>query len=241
MTGTTGPTENSHHDDDYVRELFDKMGPTYGLMNVITSFGFSEWWRHACVKLAGIKDEETVCDMMAGSGECWRYLRNRGSKILSVDFSSFMIEKQHERSHKFNEAIEIKCESALATSIESNSVDAVVCAFGLKTLSDDAMHQFAREISRILKPGGKFSLIEISVPQSPFLKVPYEWYLQKIIPLFGKIFLHDFECYRMLGIYTSEFGSCARVSDHFTTAGLDTTVANHFFGCATSLSGHKLP
>ena len=81
-----------HHDDVFVRELFDKMGPTYGITNVVTSFGFSEWWRYACVNQVSIEAGETVCDMMAGSGECWRYLPKQ-SVVLSIDFSSFMVEK----------------------------------------------------------------------------------------------------------------------------------------------------
>ncbi len=238
MMSESGNMAQPHHDDVFVRELFDKMGPTYGITNVVTSFGFSEWWRYACVNQVSIEAGETVCDMMAGSGECWRYLPKQ-SVVLSIDFSSFMVEKQHERNEKRGQPVDVRCESALATSIESQSVDVVVSAFGLKTLSRDATRDFAQEISRILKPGGKFSLIEISVPQSSFLKVPYEWYLRKVIPLFGKFCLSDIECYRMLGIYTREFESCARVLPYFCEAGLDVTFSNHFFGCATSLSGTK--
>ena len=50
------------HDDQFVRDLFDKMGPTYDRINVISSFGFSEWWRRQCVNNANIATGEHVCD-----------------------------------------------------------------------------------------------------------------------------------------------------------------------------------
>ena len=64
-----------YHDDAYLQALFDRMGPTYGLINVLSSFGFSELWRRACVANAGVRSGDRVCDMMSGSGECWRFPR----------------------------------------------------------------------------------------------------------------------------------------------------------------------
>lgn len=232
-------TPNDHHDDQFVRDLFDKMGPTYDRINVISSFGFSEWWRRQCVQNGDIVKGSHVCDMMAGSGECWPYLLKKEARITSVDFSDFMVERQTDRNHQHNNEIDIKCENAVDTSIPDQSIDTVVSAFGLKTLSTEALQGFAKELHRILKPGGTFSLIEISVPTQWWIKTPYLFYLRFIIPLIGKFCLGDIECYRMLGTYTREFQSCARVIHIFQQAGLEVQLKNHFFGCATSLMGSR--
>lgn len=229
----------AHHEDAYVQALFDQMGPTYAVMNVVSSFAFSEWWRRSCVRGAKIEEGALVCDMMAGSGECWSYLRRRGAHIVSIDFSSYMSNRQRDRRDQSELEVDVRCENATSTSLKAESMDAVISAFGLKTLSDAALGDFARELSRILKPGGCFSLLEISVPSSRWLQAPYGWYIGKVVPWLGKLFLGDIECYRMLGIYTREFGSCDRVLHHFEEAGLSVVVKSHFFGCATSLVGSK--
>ena len=95
------------------------------------------------------------------------------------------------------------------------------------------------EIHRILKPGGRFSLLEISTAEGWFLAPLYRWYLRSIIPLLGKLCLGDIECYRMLGVYTDEFVSSERVAAIFVEAGLDVRIHRHFYGCATSLVGTK--
>ena len=227
------------HDDDFVKELFDRMGPTYSATNLITSFGFSEFWRKSCVVGAGIGSGTLVCDMMAGSGECWRHIRSDVSKIVSIDFSTFMSERQKKKRQMDAREIDVVCENAISTSLADSSVDHVVSAFGLKTLSDHAFESFAFELMRILKPGGSFSLLEISIPRNGLLRVPYTWYISSVIPLVGKLLLGDIDCYRMLGAYTREFHSCERLVPVFREVGLTVSMQEHFFGCATSLVGTK--
>ncbi|HSI65676.1 MAG TPA: class I SAM-dependent methyltransferase [Candidatus Saccharimonadia bacterium] len=232
--------DSTQYDDDYVKALFDRMGRTYDLTNVISSFGFSEFWRWQCVAQASIKPGQHVCDMMAGTGECWRYILRRGATALtSVDFSHYMAERQRERHRRTAAPATVLEENAIATALAEGSVDHVVSAFGLKTLNHESLVGFACEIRRILKPGGTFSLIEISYPKRWILSWFYRWYLNRGIPFIGKFCLGDIDCYRMLGEYTRAFGSCASAVDVFREAGLEVEMKEHFFGCATSLVGCK--
>jgi demethylmenaquinone methyltransferase/2-methoxy-6-polyprenyl-1,4-benzoquinol methylase len=234
--------DSTQYEDDYVKALFDRMGRTYDLTNVISSFGFSELWRWQCVAQAPIRFGQHVCDMMAGTGECWRYILRRGAaSVTSVDFSHYMSDRQRKRREKAGAAAPVTVleENATATSMPAGSMDHVVSAFGLKTLNHDSLVGFAREIRRILKPGGTFSLLEISYPQRWVLGWIYRMYLSKGIPFIGKFCLGDIDCYRMLGEYTRAFGSCASVIGVFREAGLEVEMKEHFFGCATSLVGCK--
>lgn len=228
-----------NYDDSYVQTLFDRMGPTYDVVNFVSSFGFSEFWRKTCVLNAHISSGEQVCDMMSGSGECWRYIVKRGAFVVSVDFSHVMLERQIKRKRRVGASVSMRCENALQTSIEDNSIDCVISAFGLKTLSQEALVRFAKEIKRILKPGGRFSLLEISTAEGWWLSPVYKRYVNSIIPLIGRICLGDIECYRMLGKYTQAFVSCDRITAIFFEAGLNVSVHRHFYGCATSLVGSK--
>lgn len=228
------------YDDHYVAALFDRMGPTYDFVNRVSSLGFCELWRYQCVQLAEIRPGAVVCDMMAGSGECWPYLRRRGvARIVSIDFSPFMAARQRRRAASARLSVEVRLENATKTQLPDASIDNLVGAFALKTLDPIALRDFAREIRRILKPGGSFSLLEISSARDWRLGWLYRWYVSKLIPQIGRLLLGDIECYRMLGVYTQAFGSCERVAPLFSAAGLSVSVRPHFFGCASTLVGKR--
>jgi demethylmenaquinone methyltransferase/2-methoxy-6-polyprenyl-1,4-benzoquinol methylase len=199
----TKRTPQADFSDEYVASLFDRMGPTYDLVNRVSSFGFCELWRYQCVRHLPIREGSVVCDMMSGSGECWPYLLARKpARLESIDFSGVMIGRQKQRFAMRPGSVVIRHENATKTSLPDASVDYLIAAFGLKTLSPTALDQFAREIHRLLKPGGAFSLLEISDPSGWLLAPVYRWYVSRLIPLIGKVLLGDIECYRMLGVYT---------------------------------------
>jgi demethylmenaquinone methyltransferase/2-methoxy-6-polyprenyl-1,4-benzoquinol methylase len=83
--------------DEYVQSLFDRMGPTYGVVNMLSSFGFSSLWRRECVRNAEIRGGDCVCDVMAGSGECWPHVPRSAASLLSIDFSVEMVARQRRR------------------------------------------------------------------------------------------------------------------------------------------------
>ena len=99
----------------------------------------------------------------------------------------------------------------------------------------------AREIERILKQSGTFSLVEISVPNSKMLRIPYMAYLRFCIPLVGKIFLGNPDNYRLLWAYTERFENFSFMKKCLEEAGLTVDSTQLFFGCATALYGTKRP
>jgi demethylmenaquinone methyltransferase/2-methoxy-6-polyprenyl-1,4-benzoquinol methylase len=128
---------------------------------------------------------------------------------------------------------------ALACPLPDRSCDAVVSSFGLKTFSPEQQRQLAAETCRLLRPGGVFAFLEISVPRSLVLRPPYLFYLSRVIPALGRMLLGNPECYRMLGVYTRAFGDASGFARACADVGLDATLRRHFFGCATSVSGRK--
>jgi demethylmenaquinone methyltransferase / 2-methoxy-6-polyprenyl-1,4-benzoquinol methylase len=228
------------YDDASLQSLFDRMGKTYDFMNVVTSFGFSELWRWICVRNAGVKRGDRICDLMAGSGECWRYVLRAGGTVTAVDFSKVMVGRQRARLLRHPEGcVEVREENALKTSLADGSMDGVIVSFGLKTLRTEDAERLAVEIHRLLKPGGRFSLIEISAARGWWLGSAYRWYLRAVVPLLGRLCMGDIDCYRMLSSYATAFGSCEPLVSVFARSGLKVELRSHFFGCATSLVGRK--
>ena len=119
------------------------------------------------------------------------------------------------------------------------SADAVISSFGLKTLDRDQQMELARRVASLLRPGGTFSFLEISVPTWRPLKWVYMFYLEHVIPWIGRIFLGNPANYRMLGIYTRGFGNCRYFSECLQQQGMQVEKANYFWGCATGVHGTK--
>ena len=97
----------------------------------------------------------------------------------------------------------------------------------------------AKQIARILKPGGSFALIEASDPKGWALRPLYRFYLDTVLPTVERYFLRGANDFSMIGTYTRNFGDCAGMADALKAAGLEVTLRSHFFGCATSVAGTK--
>lgn len=231
------------YDPAWVRRLFDDMAATYGVTNYVSSFGFTERWRRACVARAGVRPGMTVYDWMSGMGECWGFLgRALGGegRLVGLDLSPVMCAQAAARYPSTDRlAVEVVCADVLANDLPDASADVVVSAFGLKTFSPAQQARLAREVARVLRPGGRFSFLEISVPPARMLRVPYLAYLHRAIPPLGRLFLGNPEAYRMLGRYTEAFGSSAAFAGFLRRAGLRGTLRPYFFGCATGVDGYR--
>lgn len=232
------------YEPKFVEKLFDKMSSSYSKMNYITSFGFSERWRRQCVEEIEIKKGKTVVDLMTGMGECWKHIlktSDKSSKLIGLDFSTEMINRAEKNKVKFSDStIEILKENVFKNSITNETADFVVSGFGLKTFNDEQLEKLANEINRILKPNGKFSLIDVSIPKSKILKPFYMFYLKSIIPLLGKLFLGSPETYKMLGVYTEEFGNSRNAFRIFSKPEFEVEYVEYFYGCASGIKGRKI-
>lgn len=231
----------ARYDSESIRTLFDDMASTYGYVNLIASFGFSARWRHQVVDGLPLASADCVVDLMSGMGELWRSLAAElpaSARVVGVDFSSEMVRRAR-REWPF--AVEIAVADALAWNTESVRADIVVSSFGLKTFDRDQQRRLARTVAQLLRPGGAYSFVEISVPSFGPLRAVYMFYLKWAIPLIGRVLLGDPECYRMLGVYTQAFENTTHFASCLREAGLEVMPVSYFFGCATGVRGMKPP
>lgn len=237
------PADTSDQDiyhPSFVMRLFDEMSHTYGIVNYISSFGFAERWRRQCARKLLLPAGAVVLDLMSGMGEMWPSLFKVAGgklKLTAVELSHEMCKRARPNCQRY--AADLLQTNALALPIADGSVDAVVSAFGLKTFSAAQKQQLAKEIFRVLKPGGQFSLVEISTPEPRWLKLPYMLYIKRVIPLVGRLFMGNPDNYRMLGVYTERFGNAATTCRYMQEAGLDARFERYFFGCASGVTGIK--
>lgn len=231
------------YEPDFVKKLFNQMSGSYERMNFITSFGFSILWRKQFLKkLTSTSDKIEVIDLLSGLGENWKTLDKMFPKatLRGLDFSDEMVSKSKLKNAKyFHNKLIIEQQDLLQYQLPTNYFDRVSCAFGLKTFNTEQLTVFGETLARILKQDGEFSFIEISVPSNRFLKFFFGFYLGKIIPILGKLFLGNSSDYKMLWTYTTQFKNCYEVKSIFKKQELEVKYHSYFFGCATGISGKK--
>lgn len=235
-------TDNIYN-PDFVKGLFNRMSGSYERVNYITSFGFSIRWRRQFINRIPATDEKIeVIDLLTGMGENWESVRRifPNANISSLDFSEEMIKRAELKNKKhFNNRILVLQQDILQNKLPSNYYDIVICAFGLKTFDHEQLKTLALETNRILKPGGKFSFVEVSKPDNFILKFFYGFYLGSIIPILGRLFQGDPTAYEMLWQYTEKFVNAKSVTEIFRNVGLTANYNSYFFGCASGFSGYK--
>jgi demethylmenaquinone methyltransferase/2-methoxy-6-polyprenyl-1,4-benzoquinol methylase len=237
------PSNPDIYHPEYVAGLFDRMSRTYGVANYLTSFGFTERWRRQCV--AGIDwsgELKFGYDLMSGMGEIWESVVARaapGTIIRGVDLSPEMnagAARQVERYSNWDLAV--MQADALHSDIADASADFIVSSFGLKTFSDNQLVRLARETARILRPGGQFSFVEIARPPG-LLRLPFMFYLKRMVPVLGRWVMKDAEAYRMLGEYTDRHGDAGNFAAALRAAGMEAEHRRLFFGCACLVRGEN--
>jgi ubiquinone/menaquinone biosynthesis methyltransferase len=226
-----------------VKELFNRMSGSYERMNYITSFGFSLRWRKQFVQILPATNEKIrVIDLMTGMGETWHPVKAHYPmcEFSALDFSEGMLKSARQKNKKeFDDGIHILQKDILASDLPSDHYDIVLSAFGMKTFNAEQLSVLANEIKRILKPGGKFSLIEVSAPRNPVMRTLYKLHLKYIVPACGWLFLGNPSEYKMLWKYTEKFKNSKDAEVIFRNAGLIVEPVTYFFGCATGIRGAR--
>ncbi len=232
------------YNEQFVEGLFNSMSKTYGRVNYLSSFGFTERWRRQCVQ--AIKWDEVIqngFDLMSGKGETWNLINKACTQdhtLTGVDISLEMIKSANQKLHWYPRLkIGTKQANVLQNDLESESADYIISSFGLKTFSPTQLEQLAKEVSRILKPHGQFSFIEVAEPKLLLLKIPFMFYLKYLIPIIGKLFMGNSMDYKMLGIYCQKFKDCSIFKAFLEREGLEVQQKRYFFGCASGVVGRK--
>jgi ubiquinone/menaquinone biosynthesis C-methylase UbiE len=215
------------------------MAATYGPVNLVSSFGFTARWRQQVIEGLPLESAHHVVDLMSGMGELWRSLArhlNHSAIVTGIDISPEMT-RRSSRAWPF--LVRVDVTDVLTWAFEPGCADVVVSSFGLKTFDLDQQERLAQCVARLLRPGGTFSFVEISVPSARSLRFVYMLYLKYVISFIGRVFLGSPQTYSTLGAYTAAFGNCDHFARCLRDAGLDATPMRYFFGCATGVRGIK--
>ncbi len=171
-----------------VRQMFDTIAPRYDLVNRVMTFGMDVGWRRRAVDALGLVPGSVVLDVACGTGDLCHVLTGRGFRAVGLDMSHGMLVAAR---HQF---FSVQGD-ALRLPIADASVDGVTCGFALRNL--ESLPPFFAELARVVRPGGRISLLEVAEPPNPVLRFGHGVYFGKVVPLVGGL-LSDGAAYRYL-------------------------------------------
>ena len=162
-----------------VRGMFDRIAPVYDVMNRVMTAGLDRRWRRLAVREA-VWPGDRVLDSCCGTGDLAVEAERRGGRVVGLDFSERMLE----RARKKSGTIEWVQGDALALPFGDGEFDVVTCGFGVRNLAD--LEGGLREAARVLRPGGKIAVLEITRPRG-LLRPFFRLWFDVLVPLAGKV------------------------------------------------------
>jgi demethylmenaquinone methyltransferase / 2-methoxy-6-polyprenyl-1,4-benzoquinol methylase len=159
--------------------MFDRIAPVYDVMNRVMTAGLDRRWRRLAAAEV-VWPGDRVLDACCGTGDLAVECERRGGRVVGLDFSERMLE----RARKKSGAIEWVQGDALALPFEDGSFDAATVGFGVRNLAD--LEGGLRELARVLRPGGKLAVLEITRPRG-LLKPFFRLWFDVLVPLAGRV------------------------------------------------------
>ncbi len=212
----TRPSEDKHP----VASLFNSIARWYDFLNHFLSIGQDVYWRRRQVRALRVPNKGRVLDLAAGTLDVALAILRRYAEVqvIAMDISPSMLARGRDKlpAHHQDDLIAVLGDGRQIP-LPSNSVDRVTISFGIRNITPRA-HAYA-EILRVLKPSGQLSILEFGTGQQRIWGGIYNVYLDKILPLVGRLISRDSEAYRYLADTIKAFPDAPALVRELTQAG----------------------
>jgi demethylmenaquinone methyltransferase/2-methoxy-6-polyprenyl-1,4-benzoquinol methylase len=190
-----------------VRSMFDRIAPRYDLLNRLLSAGTDVRWRRRAVDFLELAPPLRVLDLCTGTADLLiealrRDPRNGG---LGVDLSHGMLVRGAAKLRRGGLASRARLAGGDGERlpVADARFDAALVAFGIRNVGDPLAA--LREVHRALRPGGRFVVLEFSMPRGP-LGAAYRLYFRQVLPRLGGL-ISDGSAYSYLPASVARFPS----------------------------------
>jgi len=162
-----------------VRRLFDRIAPVYDVMNRVMTAGLDRAWRRLTVA-AVVQPGDRVLDACCGTGDLAIAAEQDGGHVTGLDFSERMLERARAKSA----SVTWVQGDLLALQFDDDAFDVATVGFGVRNVAN--LEEALRELRRVLRPGGRLAILEITRPRG-VLKPFFSLWFDRIVPLLGRI------------------------------------------------------
>lgn len=185
-----------------IRTMFDNIAESYDSLNHIMSLNVDKIWRARAIrKVISTTRPQKIMDLACGTGDFSIAIAKRmaeRSHVTGVDLSEGMLAvmKTKVKEAYLQNRISIEQGEGELLRFADNSFDVVTIAFGIRNFED--REQGLREVLRVLKPGGKICILELSEPANPIIRSIYRIYFTKVMPFIGGLISGNKAAYKYL-------------------------------------------
>ncbi len=209
-------TEQGTLPEPQVRAMFDRIAGVYDVMNSVMTAGMHHRWRERAADLARVGPGDSALDVASGTGDLAIELKRRvgaGGRVVGSDFSEGMLDLARQKSAD----IEWEWGNALDLKYSDNAFDAATVGFGARNFSDPEAG--LREMVRVVRPGGRVVVLEITTPQKPPLSWFFRAWFDRVVPALGR-FAGDPDAYTYLPSSVRRFPGPRELAASLAGAGL---------------------
>jgi len=185
-----------------VRQIFEGIAHRYDFLNHLLSLGFDFYWRKKALALTKMNDESILLDIACGTGDfAIAANKNGANKIFGADFSINMLKLFKKKSNWIDgKVVQMVAENI---PLKDDSVTNITVAFGVRNFYD--IPRGFNSFYRVLKQGGKATILEFRMPSNKIFKGLYKFYFKRVLPIIGGIISGDREAYNYLPNSVEEF------------------------------------
>jgi demethylmenaquinone methyltransferase/2-methoxy-6-polyprenyl-1,4-benzoquinol methylase len=183
--------------------------------------GLHHRWRERTADRADLRTGDAALDVCCGTGDLALELSRRvgpEGSVIGCDFSEPMLDLAREKAAERSAAVRFEWADALELPYDSARFDAVTVGFGVRNLAD--LGRGLREMARVLRPGGRLVILEITQPRRPPLSAFYSLWFDRIVPVLGTL-AGDQDAYTYLPESVRSFPPPHELAARMDQAGLE--------------------
>ena len=168
--------------------MFDRIADRYDLMNSVMTAGMHHRWRERAADLAGLEQGGSALDVCCGTGDLALALERRAGplgRVVGLDFSAPMLELAEVKSREVGAPVAWVQGNALDLPFGDGEFDAATVGFGARNVVD--LEGGIAEMARVVRPGGRVVVLEITTPRRPPLSWFYAVWFDRIVPVLGTL------------------------------------------------------
>jgi demethylmenaquinone methyltransferase / 2-methoxy-6-polyprenyl-1,4-benzoquinol methylase len=167
--------------ENQVQAMFDRIARVYDRMNSVMTAGLDRRWRERAADLARVGPRDRALDVATGTGDLAIELRNRGAEVTGLDFSEEMLRLARAKEP----SIEWRSGNALELPFADDEFVAATVGFGARNFDD--LGRGLGEMARVVRPGGRVVVLEITTPQRPPLSWFFRMWFDRVVPQLGRV------------------------------------------------------